>query len=134
LDLQPSRSSSPHVEVGQEAQSMERNDLEPIPIDNLSEVPEWVAPFDSAQLRSLLAAAIPPSQSGNWWFAPSSSTPTPSQLLLPAPDQAEAVAQQGSHPDSPNDRSKRKKRKLSLMSVSGKHIPLTEFPYNFANL
>jgi hypothetical protein len=53
------------VEVGQEAQSMERNDIELIPADNPSKVPEWVAPFDSAQLRSLLAAAIPPSQSGN---------------------------------------------------------------------
>jgi hypothetical protein len=130
LDLQPSGSSS----LGQEAQSMERNDLQLIPIDNPSEVPEWVAHFDSAQLRSLLAAAIPSSQSGNWWFAPSSSTPTPSQLLLPAPDQAEAVAQQGSHHDSLDDSSKRKKRKVTPMSVSGKHIPLTKFPYNFANL
>jgi hypothetical protein len=74
------------VEVGQEAQSMERNDLELIPVDNPSEVSEWVAPFDSTQLRSLLVVAIPPSQSGNWWFAPSSSTPTPGQLLLPTPD------------------------------------------------
>jgi hypothetical protein len=57
------------VEVGQEAQSMERNDLQLI----TTEVPEWVAPFDFAQLRSLLAVAIPPSQNGNWWLAPSSS-------------------------------------------------------------
>jgi hypothetical protein len=61
------------VEVGQEAQSMERNDLELILTDNPSKVPEWVAPFDSTQLRSLLAAAIPPSPIGNWWFAPSNS-------------------------------------------------------------
>jgi hypothetical protein len=134
LDLQPSGSSSPQVEVGQEAQSTERNDLELIPVDNPSEVPGWVAPFDSAQLRSLLAVAIPPSQSGNWWFPPSSSTPTPGQLFLPAPDQTEVVTQQGSHPDSPDDGSKGKKRKLTPMSISGKHIPLTEFPYNFANL
>jgi hypothetical protein len=135
LDLQPSGSSSSHVEVGQEAQSMEWNDLELIPIDNPSEVPKWVAPFDSAQLRSLLAAAIPPSQSGNWWFSLSISTPTLGQLLLPAPDPAEAAAQQGSHHhDSPIDSSNRKRRKLTPMSVSGKHIPLTEFPYNFANL
>jgi hypothetical protein len=113
---------------------MERNDLELIPIDNPSEVPEWVAPFDSTQLRSLLAVAIPPSWNGNWRFAPSSSTPTPGQLLLPSPDQVEVVAQQGSHPDCPDDSSKRKKRKLTPMSISGKHIPLTEFPYNFANL
>jgi hypothetical protein len=61
------------VEVGQEAQSMERNDLQLITTENPSEVPEWVAPFDFAQLRSLLAVAIPPSQNGNWWLAPSSS-------------------------------------------------------------
>jgi hypothetical protein len=67
------------VEVGQEAQSMERNDLQLITIENPSGVPEWVVPFDSAQLRSLLAVAIPPPQSGNWWFAPSSSTPIPAQ-------------------------------------------------------
>jgi hypothetical protein len=65
LDLQPSRSSSPHAEVGQEAQSMERNDLQLLYVDNPSEVPDWVAPFDFAQLRSLLAAVIPPLQSGN---------------------------------------------------------------------
>jgi hypothetical protein len=53
------------VEVGQEARSMEMIDLGLIPIDDPSEVPEWVAPFDSAQLRSLRAAAILPSQSGN---------------------------------------------------------------------
>jgi hypothetical protein len=46
------------VEVGQEAQSMERNDLQLITTKNPSEVPEWVAPFDSAQLRSLLVATI----------------------------------------------------------------------------
>jgi hypothetical protein len=46
------------VEVGQEAQSMERNDLQLITSENPSEVPEWVAPFDSAQLRSLLVAMI----------------------------------------------------------------------------
>jgi hypothetical protein len=79
LDLQPFGSSNPHVEVGQEAQSMERNDLQLITIENPSGVPEWVVPFDSAQLRSLLAVAIPPPQSGNWWFAPSSSTPIPAQ-------------------------------------------------------
>jgi hypothetical protein len=49
------------VEVGQEAQSMERNDLPLITTENPSEVPKWVTPFDSAQLKSLLAAAIPPS-------------------------------------------------------------------------
>jgi hypothetical protein len=49
------------VEVGQEAQSMERNDLQLITTENPSEEPKWVAPFDSTQLRSLLAAAIPPS-------------------------------------------------------------------------
>jgi hypothetical protein len=49
------------VEVGQEAQSMERNDLQLIPVDNPSEVLKWVAPFDFAQLRSLLAPAIPSS-------------------------------------------------------------------------
>jgi hypothetical protein len=54
------------VEVGQEAQSMERNDLQLITTENPSEVPEWVAPFDSVQLRSLLAVAIPLSHSGNW--------------------------------------------------------------------
>jgi hypothetical protein len=53
------------VEIGQEAQSMERNDLQLITTKNPSEVPEWVAPFDSVQLRSLLVAAIPPSQSSN---------------------------------------------------------------------
>jgi hypothetical protein len=72
---------------------MERNDLELIPIDNPSKVPEWVAPFDSAQLKSLLATVIPQSQSSNWLFAPSSSTPTPSQLLLPTPKQAKVVTQ-----------------------------------------
>jgi hypothetical protein len=46
LDLQPSGSSSPHVEVGQGAQSMERNGLQLIPVDNPSDVPEWVAPSD----------------------------------------------------------------------------------------
>jgi hypothetical protein len=74
------------VKVGQEAQSMERNDLQLITTENPSEVPEWVAHFDSAQLSSLLATAIPPSQRGNWWFAPCSSTPTLGQLLLLAPD------------------------------------------------
>jgi hypothetical protein len=74
------------VEVGHKAQSMERNDLQLITTENPSEVPEWVAPFDSAQLTSLLAVAILSSQSSNWWFAPSSSTPTRAQLLLPAPD------------------------------------------------
>jgi hypothetical protein len=53
------------VEVGQEAQSMEKNDLQLITTENPSEVPEWVAPFDSAQLRSLLATMIPPSKSSN---------------------------------------------------------------------
>jgi hypothetical protein len=134
LDHQPSRSSNPHVEVGQEAHSMERNDLQLITTKNSSEVPELVEPFDSTQLRSLLVATIPPSQSSNWWFAPSSSTLTSGQLLLLAPDQVEAVAQQGSHLDSPDDSSKRKKRKLTPMSILGKHIPLTEFSYNFANL
>jgi hypothetical protein len=86
LDLQPSGSSSLHVEVGKEAQSMERNDLQLITTKNPSEVPEWVAPFDSVQLKSLLAVVIPPSQRGNWWCAPSSSTPTPGQLLLLALD------------------------------------------------
>jgi hypothetical protein len=33
LDLQPSGSSSPHVEVGQEDQTMERNDLQLIPVE-----------------------------------------------------------------------------------------------------
>jgi hypothetical protein len=79
------------VEVGQEAQSMERNDLQLITIENPSEVPEWVTPFHSAQLRSLLAAAISPSQSGNWWFAPSISTPTPGQLFLPSATYASAI-------------------------------------------
>jgi hypothetical protein len=74
LDLQPDESSNPQVEVGQEAQSMERNDLQLITTENPSEVPEWVAHFDSAQLISLLAAVIPPSQSSNWWFAPSQSS------------------------------------------------------------
>jgi hypothetical protein len=134
LDLQPSRSCSPHVEFGQEAQSMERNDIELIHVDNPSKVLEWVAPFDSIQLRSLHAAAIPLSQSGNWCFTPSSSTPTLGQLLHPSPDQEDAVAQQGSHPNSLDDSSKRNKRKLTPMSISGKHIPLTEFPYNLANL
>jgi hypothetical protein len=32
---------------------------------------------------------------------------------------------------SPDDSSN---RKLTPMSISGKHIPLTEFPYSFANL
>jgi hypothetical protein len=113
---------------------MERSDLQLITTKNPSDVPEWVAHFNSTQLISVLAAAIPPSQRGNWWFAPFSSTLTPGQLLLLAPDQAEAVAQQGSYPDSPDDSSKRKKRKLAPMFVSSKHIPLTEFPYNFANL
>jgi hypothetical protein len=109
------------VEVGEEAQSMERNDLQLITTENPSEVPKWVAPFDSAQLRSLLAATIPLSHSSNWWFALSNSTPTPSQLLLLAPN-------------SPDDSSNRKKRKLTPMFVSGKPIRLTEFPYSFANL
>jgi hypothetical protein len=52
LDLQPDGSSSPPVEVGQEAQSMERNDLQLITIENPYEVPEWVARFDSTQLKS----------------------------------------------------------------------------------
>jgi hypothetical protein len=77
-------SSSPHVEVGQEAQSMERNDLQVVHVDNPSEVRDWVAPFDSAQLRSLHVAAIPPSQSRNWWVA--NAGPSPGQLLLPVPN------------------------------------------------
>jgi hypothetical protein len=42
LDLQPSGSSNPHVEVVQEAQSMERNDIQLITTENPFEVPEWV--------------------------------------------------------------------------------------------
>jgi hypothetical protein len=61
FDPQPSRSSYPHTKVGQEVQSMESNDLQLITTENPSEVPEWVVPFDSAQLRSLLVTAIPPS-------------------------------------------------------------------------
>jgi hypothetical protein len=63
---------------------MERNDLQLVPIDNPFEVLDSVALFDSAQLRSLLAAVIPPSQSGNWWFA--NAGPSSSQLLLPSTD------------------------------------------------
>jgi hypothetical protein len=95
-------------------------------------VPDWVAPFDSAQFRSLLAATILPSQCSNWRFA--NAGPSHGQLLLPTPDQVEEVAQQGSDIQSRNKSKKnkekeredsqedsRKKRKLSPMSVSRKH-------------
>jgi hypothetical protein len=61
--------SEENVEPGQEIQSQDKEDLQLIVPDNSDEMPSWVQPFDSQQLRDLLKVAMQSAQGSTWWLA-----------------------------------------------------------------
>jgi hypothetical protein len=98
LDLPPSGNSSPHQEIGPKVQSLERNDLQLVIANDPSEIPNWLEPFETTQLRNLLSATISPPQTSSSWFSNSgpntldaSFTPAPEHPLLPALEQMESA-------------------------------------------
>jgi hypothetical protein len=61
--------SEENVESDQEIQSQDKEDLQLVIPKNTAEMPSWVQPFDSQQLRDLLKVAMQGAQGSAWWQA-----------------------------------------------------------------
>jgi hypothetical protein len=59
--------SEEYMESDQEVQSQDKEDLQLIIPEKTEEMPNWVQPFDSQQLRDLLKVAMQGAQSNVWW-------------------------------------------------------------------